>query len=186
MLFVADVTKCTQRAGNYDYPVNELRRFAYGKAGAFYSGAMRDIVIFDGDCGLCNGFVAWLIRHDPHGRLLIAGSAGEPGRAALDAMGLPHELADSTLVVATADGPRIKADAVATVLSQLGWPWRAGAALRWVPRPLRDGVYGAIARRRPRSPAEDPACGTPPRELVQQWRERLASLDDVTALTASP
>lgn len=143
------------------------------------------IVIFDGDCGLCNGFVAWLIRRDRTAHFLIAGSAGDVGRAALDAMGLPHELADSTLVVATADGPRIKADAVAAVLSQLGWPWRAGAALRWFPRGLRDGVYGAIARRRPRAPAEDPACGTPPRELVEAWRARLATLDDVAALTPS-
>ncbi len=143
----------------------------------------RPIVVFDGDCGLCNGFVAWLIRHDPHARFLITGSDGAVGRAALDAMGLPHEIAGSTLVVATSDGPHIRSDAVASVLNRLGWPWRAGAALRWLPRRLRDGVYGAIANRRPRSPAEDPACGTPPRELVTAWRARLASEDDVAALT---
>lgn len=145
----------------------------------------RPIVIFDGDCGLCNGFVAWLIRRDRGAHFLITGSAGEVGHAALDAMGLPHELADSTLVVATSGGPHIRADAVATVLAGLAWPWRAGAAMRWAPRPLRDGVYGAIAKRRPRLPAEDPACGTPPRELIDAWRGRLATLDDVAALTSA-
>ena len=45
----------------------------------------RAIVVFDGDCGLCNGFVAWLVRHDRDRRLLIAGSAGEAGRATLSA-----------------------------------------------------------------------------------------------------
>lgn len=145
----------------------------------------RPIVIFDGDCGLCNGFVAWLIRRDKHERFLIAGSAGEAGRSALDAMGLPHDLADSTLVVASDNGPRTRADAVATVLAGLAWPWRAGAAIRWVPRGLRDGVYGAIAKRRPRSPAEDPACGTPPRELIDAWHSRLATMDDVAALAPS-
>ena len=144
----------------------------------------RPIVIFDGDCGLCNGFVAWLIRRDKQEHFLIAGSAGEVGRAALDAMGLPHDLADSTLVVATPNGAHTRADAVATVLAELAWPWRAGVAIRVVPRRLRDGVYGAIAKRRPRSPAEDPACGTPPRELIEAWRDRLATLDDVAALTA--
>lgn len=182
MLFVADVTKHTRKSGYLLGSVNEWLLSSYKPIDTFYSGAMRDIVIFDGDCGLCNGFVAWLIRHDPQARFLITGSAGEPGRAALDAMGLPYELADSTLVVATQHGPRIKSDAVATVLSKLGWPWRAGAALRWAPRPVRDGIYGAIAKRRPRSPAEDAACGTPPRELIEQWRSRLATMEDVAAL----
>ncbi|WP_061962494.1 thiol-disulfide oxidoreductase DCC family protein [Demequina flava] len=140
------------------------------------------IVVFDGDCGLCNGFVAWLIRRDREARFLIAGSAGEVGRAALESMGLRQEIADSTLVVATADGPRTRADAVRTVLVGLGWPWRAGGAIVIVPRRVRDGVYDQIARRRPRRPAEDPACGTPPVGLVEQWRARLATVADVTAL----
>ena len=143
----------------------------------------RPIVIFDGDCGLCNGFVAWLIRHDPGARYLIAGSAGDVGRSALDAMGLEHGVADSTLVVATVEGPRLCSDAVAAVLGGLGWPWRAGAAIRWVPRGLRDRLYDAIAQRRARRPAEDPSCGTPPRELVIAWRARLASHADVEALS---
>lgn len=145
----------------------------------------RPIVIFDGDCGLCNGFVAWLIRHDPQARFLIAGSAGEVGRAALQAMGLAPQVASSTLVVATADGPRLRTDAVAAVLGELGWPWRGGRVILAVPRALRDRVYDAIAKWRPRRPAEDPACGTPPRALVEAWRARLASLEDVAALAAT-
>ncbi|GIG55144.1 thiol-disulfide oxidoreductase DCC family protein [Demequina activiva] len=142
----------------------------------------RSIVIFDGDCGLCNGFVAWLIRHDTDASFLIIGSAGEVGRSALSAMGLEPEVAASTLVVATVHGPRVRSDAVAEVLSGLGWPWRAGAIVRWAPRGLRDRVYDAVARRRPRSPSEDPACGNPPRELIATWRSRLASQGDIDAL----
>ena len=146
---------------------------------------MRPIVVFDGDCGLCNGFVAWLIRHDARERFLIAGSAGEVGEAALTAMGLPAAVAASTLVIATPAGPRIRTDAVAEVLDGLPWPWRAGVALRWLPRALRDRAYDAVARRRPRRPAEDPSCGTPPPRLVTAWRARLATLEDVAALAGS-
>ncbi|WP_193746351.1 thiol-disulfide oxidoreductase DCC family protein [Demequina aestuarii] len=145
----------------------------------------RDIVVFDGDCGLCNGFVAWLIRHDRDRRFLIAGSAGAVGRAALDAMDLAPEVAASTLVIATPSGPHLRSDAVATVASRLGWPWRGGAAISWVPRGLRDGVYAAVAARRPRRPANDPACGTPPGELVTEWRARLATTEDVEAIVAA-
>lgn len=145
----------------------------------------RAIVVFDGDCGLCNGFVAWLIRHDRERRFLIAGSAGAVGRAALDAMGLTPAVAASTLVIATPDGPRLRSDAVASVASRLGWPWRIGGAIRWLPRTIRDGVYSAVAARRPRRPADDPACGTPPGELVTEWRARLATTEDVEAITAA-
>ncbi|MFW7413425.1 thiol-disulfide oxidoreductase DCC family protein [Demequina sp. SO4-18] len=145
----------------------------------------RPIVVFDGDCGLCNGFVAWLIRRDGDRRFLIAGSDGPVGRAALSAMGLPPEVAASTLVVATARGPQLRSDAVAAVAAGLGWPWRAAAAMRALPRGIRDTVYRFVAARRPRRPAEDPSCGTPPRALVDQWRARLATLDDVAELTGA-
>lgn len=145
----------------------------------------RPIVVFDGDCGLCNGFVAWLIRHDPDGRYLIAGSGGQVGQQALRSMGLPATIADSTLVLATSDGPMLKSAAVAGIGRGLGWPWRAAAALRIVPGSWRDGLYDQIARRRRRGRAEDPACGVPPVELAAAWRAQLATTDDVAALMRS-
>ncbi|WP_159449211.1 thiol-disulfide oxidoreductase DCC family protein [Demequina sp. NBRC 110055] len=149
--------------------------------------APRPIVVFDGDCGLCNGFVAWLIRRDPDARFLIAGSAGEVGRAALTAMGLPHDVAQSTLVIALPEGPALKSDASLTVAAGLTRPWRALARVGFaVPRGVRDRAYDAIAARRPRRPAEDAACGTPPASLVTTWRERLATVADVTALEERP
>ncbi len=143
------------------------------------------IVVFDGDCGLCNGFVAWLIRHDRDRRFLITGSNGDVGRAALEAMSVPTRIAASTLVVATVDGPRVRSDAVVTVAAGLPWPWRAAVSMRIIPLRLRNAVYNAIATRRPRRPAEDPACGTPPRALIAEWRARLATVDDVEALAAA-
>ncbi|WP_297081117.1 thiol-disulfide oxidoreductase DCC family protein [uncultured Demequina sp.] len=142
----------------------------------------RSIIMFDGDCGLCNGFIAWLIRRDRHERFLIAGSAGEVGAAALETAGLSTEMAASTLVLARGDQPRLRSDAVAAIAAELPWPWRAASAIHWLPRAWRDGVYNAVAKRRPYRPAEDPACGTPPPELVAAWRARLATLADVEAL----
>lgn len=138
----------------------------------------RPLVIFDGECALCNGFVAWLIRHDARGAFLIAGSAGEVGRAAVLAAGLPDGITASTLVVW--DGRAYcRSDAVIRVARGLPWPWRAATALRAIPRPVRDAAYRAIAARRPRMTADDPACGVPPASLVTAWRSRLATLDDV-------
>ncbi|WP_062525692.1 thiol-disulfide oxidoreductase DCC family protein [Demequina rhizosphaerae] len=147
---------------------------------------MRAIVIFDGDCGLCNGFVAWLLRRDRDGRFLVAGSAGAPGRAALEAAGLGAGIAASSIVVWDGVEGLVRTDALARIARGLPWPWRAARAMRIVPRPLRDGVYEQVARRRPRRPAEDPACGTPPAGLVALWRSRLATEADVVALAPAP
>ncbi|WP_062521417.1 thiol-disulfide oxidoreductase DCC family protein [Demequina silvatica] len=147
---------------------------------------MRALVIFDGDCGLCNGFVAWLITHDPQRRFLIAGSAGEAGRAALDAAGLGPEIAASTIVVWDGREALLRTDALARIARGLPWPWRAAAAMRVVPRPLRDAAYDQVARRRPRRPAEDPACGVPRRDLRELWLSRLVTVETIDDLAEAP
>jgi len=137
------------------------------------------VVVFDGECGLCNGFVAWLVRRDRPGRFLLAGSAGDVGAAVLRAAGMPHELTESTIVLWDGQRARIRSDAVLAIMAGLPWPWKALAAGRAVPRPLRDRLYGFVAARRPRVDAEDPACGVPPPALVERWRARLATTADI-------
>jgi predicted DCC family thiol-disulfide oxidoreductase YuxK len=137
------------------------------------------IVVFDGECALCNGFVAWLLRHDKRGVFRIAGSAGEVGRAVVSSAGLEGEVVQSTIVVWEGTRGLVRSDAVIEIARQLGWPWRALRVGRALPRTWRDSMYGAIARRRSRLEAEDPSCGVPPSELVALWRSRLATMADV-------
>ncbi len=143
-------------------------------------GNARAIVVFDGECGLCNGFVAWLIRHDAGGRFLIAGSSGEVGKAVVALAGLEPEITASTLLVW--DGAaHLRSNAVVAVARGLPWPWRAAALIRMAPLAWRDAVYRFVAARRPRVEAEDPSCGVPPADLAARWKSRLASVSDVRA-----
>ncbi len=135
----------------------------------------RPIVVFDGECALCNGFVSWLIRHDPHAVFLIAGSAGDVGKAVVAAAGLEGALTASTIVVWDGSRGLIRSDAVLAILGRLGWQWRVVSNARVLPRAWRDTVYKAVAKRRARVVADDPACGVPPAELVAAWRARLAT-----------
>ena len=137
------------------------------------------IVVFDGECALCNGFVAWLLRHDRRGVFLISGSNGEVGRAVVSAAGLTHQITASTIVVWDGSRALLRSDAVLAIVRQLGWPWRAAGVARVLPRAWRDRVYRAIAQRRARLEAQDPSCGVPPAHLVGLWRSRLATASDL-------
>lgn len=148
-----------------------------------YNREVRAIVVFDGECGLCNGFVAWLITHDRQGRFLIAGSAGPVGRQVIDTAGLAREIAGSTLILWDGQTARLRSTAVLAILSGLPLPWKAARAAFAVPRSWRDAIYNWRAARRDRLEVEDAACGAPPPALVGLWRDRLATTNDVELLS---
>jgi predicted DCC family thiol-disulfide oxidoreductase YuxK len=103
------------------------------------------IVFFDGVCGLCNASVDRLLRWDRRAVLRFAPLQGSTAAAMLP----PHMVRDlDSLVLLDAQGPHLRSDAALLALKYVGGPWRLLSALRVVPRPLRDGVYGLIARRR--------------------------------------
>jgi predicted DCC family thiol-disulfide oxidoreductase YuxK len=101
------------------------------------------LVFFDGVCGLCNGFVDFLIRRDGARALRFAPLQGSTA-ARFDQ--LPRGL-DSVVVV---DGHRVlvKSDAALCALSRLGGAWRLWTVARIVPRRVRDAVYDVIAQNR--------------------------------------
>lgn len=129
----------------------------------------RPLVLYDGTCGWCTGWAGWLCRRDRRDIFRLAPLDGETARRVLDGPPPPDTM---VLVLPAPEGaPRrlVESDAVLGVLGRLGWPWRALAVLRVVPRPLRDAAYRSIARRRHaltgRTAACDPAGIPPARRL---------------------
>lgn len=111
------------------------------------------IVLFDGECGLCNRSALWLARRDRARRLLLAPNAGATARIA----GEPPGGEDAGIVVW--DGARrlVGVPALARALRELGGAWAlAGAVLGALPRRLTHPCYAFVARRRrPGKPACD-------------------------------
>ena len=122
-------------------------------------------VLFDGECNLCDRSVQWLLRHDRKAALrfgALEGGAGGEVRARHPR--LPS--ADETIVLVESPGTpeervRVRSDAALAILARLGGGWRLATLLRIVPRPLRDLVYGAVAKRRRRWFGRLPACRIP-------------------------
>ena len=102
-------------------------------------------IFYDGTCGLCHGFVRFVLARDRAARFRFAPLQGPTFRAVVPEdrrAGLPD-----SVVVSDDDGRVLaRTDAVAHVLVSLGGAWRPlGRALRALPRPLRDAAYDAVA-----------------------------------------
>lgn len=110
------------------------------------------LVLYDGDCGLCNRLVQFILQRDIRGVFRFASLQSPTGLAVLTTAGAGPALPNSFHVVERfgTDQARIftKSDAVIFVARQLRWPWRTGVALRLIPGPLRDRAYDAMARSR--------------------------------------
>ncbi len=127
----------------------------------------RDLVFYDGDCGLCHAAVRFLVARDPEGnRFLFAPLHGRVFRETFEPA-MAASLPDS-MVVRTTDGAALlSSDAACYLLRRLGGSWeQVGRLLSRVPRGVRDAGYAATAARRRwlvRRPGH--ACPTVPEEL---------------------
>lgn len=111
------------------------------------------VVLFDGVCALCDASVRWLMAADKGEVLHYAPLQGETARDVLARH--PDAKRELSTVLYVRDlgkeGETVldRSDAALEILHDLGGWWRRTlAALRWVPRPLRDLVYDFIAKRR--------------------------------------
>jgi predicted DCC family thiol-disulfide oxidoreductase YuxK len=110
------------------------------------------LVLYDGVCGLCSRLLQFLLRHDRRAVFSFASLQSQAGQAIVERFGgNPGELTSFYVVEGyRTDHSRIlaKSDAALFVASALEWPWKLGAAVRIVPRPIRDRVYDVVARNR--------------------------------------
>ncbi|MEO6005600.1 MAG: DCC1-like thiol-disulfide oxidoreductase family protein [Opitutus sp.] len=126
----------------------------------------RPVILYDGECGLCDRLVQWVLPRDRAGKFRFAALQSPWAQSVLSRHGLP--VTDfETMAVVEGEQVFLRSTAVLRILRFLPW-WRWAYGFTVIPRVLRDAVYNAIARRRKRwFPAPD-ACGVPKPE----WRER--------------
>jgi predicted DCC family thiol-disulfide oxidoreductase YuxK len=111
------------------------------------------VLLYDGECGLCNRLVRLLLRADKTGRLHYAPLQSEPAQNYLRAQGLPTEDFDSLVFVPDWNQPQFGAAQLRTTgalsaAAEVGGIWRMIAWLRILPAWLRDLFYKLVARTR--------------------------------------
>jgi predicted DCC family thiol-disulfide oxidoreductase YuxK len=117
------------------------------------------VVLYDGECGLCDRLVQFILPRDRAGRYFFAALQSDWARAQLQRHGRAKD--DLDTMVLLQDGTiYVRSTAALRVLRGLPrWRWTGG--LLMIPARWRDAVYRFIARNRHRWFNRPPACGLP-------------------------
>ena len=101
------------------------------------------ILFYDGECGVCNRLVRWILDRDVKHRFRFAPLQGDTA-----AKSIPFRVNFDTVVLAEKGRHYIKSTAILRALSHLPLPWPLLSLFRLVPRFIRDKVYDIFAKRR--------------------------------------
>ena len=128
----------------------------------------RPVMLFDGVCNLCSGWVHFAIVRDPAANLRFAPIQSAHGQEFLRRRGLPTDEFETFYLV---DDGRVleKSAGFLRMVGYLRWPWPLLRALWIVPRPLRDWFYDRIARNRYRLFGRRETCLVPTPEIGDRF-----------------
>jgi predicted DCC family thiol-disulfide oxidoreductase YuxK len=125
------------------------------------------VVLFDGNCNLCNHSVDFVLRHERDQTLRFAPSESAYGRAALSEHGITGPPDGIVLI----ENGRVyqRSTASLRLCRYLRAPWRWLSLLSVMPVRIRDGIYGWIAAHRYRWFGKSAACRVPTPELQSRF-----------------
>ena len=134
-----------------------------------------NIILFDGDCGLCQRSVQFILPRDPQGRFHFAPLQSERGQALLAEQGWTESQRQALDSVVLIEAGRVytRSTAALRIAKGLGglWPILFYLGILWPPF-VRNAVYGLIARHRKRwFSTQDESCWL----MRPDWRQRFLS-----------
>jgi predicted DCC family thiol-disulfide oxidoreductase YuxK len=145
----------------------------------------RAIILFDGVCNLCNGFVNFIIDHDPEAHFQFAALQSEAARTLLrepedggrpgdTAIGSEDGLLRSVVLIENGDVYRKSAAALRIARHLTGW-WPLLTVLLAVPRAVRDRLYDRVAARRYDWFGKQDECRVPTPDVRHRFLDQAAA-----------
>ena len=117
------------------------------------------VILFDGQCNLCNASVRFVVRRDPKEHFRFASLQSATGQALLQKHGLKNDL--NTIVLVQEEHAWTHSSAALRIARRLTAAWPILALFLVLPPFLRDPVYRFIAKRRYRWFGQSEACPLP-------------------------
>lgn len=108
---------------------------------------VQHIILFDGVCNLCSGWVYFLLKRSAAEEFYFCAVQSETGQKLLSELGLPTDRFD-TMVYLKGGKPLYKSNALLGVVGQLSWPWRIACICKYLPEGIRDWIYDRLAQNR--------------------------------------
>jgi len=134
------------------------------------------LILFDGECAVCDKFVMWLVDHDQTSALRFCSLQSDAAKPFLRKFGFPSDYLESSIFVYD-DVPYNKSSGVIRSVAFLGFPWNLVKALIVIPPPLRDYCYDVFARNRIRmfGKKNHDLC----RRMTPDMRARIVGVNDI-------
>ncbi len=128
------------------------------------------IILFDGICNLCNGFVQFVLEREKNKKLTFAALQSEVGQILLKQHNLPLETTPSSIIfISSSKVAYTQSSAVLKMAKFLKKPWYYATYLLFLPKPIRDFFYQIIAKNRYVFFGKTEACWLPTPELQSRF-----------------
>lgn len=126
-----------------------------------------DLILFDGICNLCNGWVQFIIKRDKEKRFRFGALQSEAAQNILQQ--LPH-LQNINSVIFISDGKAFtQSRAVLEIFRLLGYPWKLFYGFIILPPFLRNYLYNILAQYRYKWFGKRDSCMMPDDKLKERF-----------------
>jgi predicted DCC family thiol-disulfide oxidoreductase YuxK len=126
------------------------------------------VILFDGVCNLCNGFVRFVLKRDKSKTFKFASLQSKYGTTLSAHFNLPITNPETIVLY---DGEKIltESDAVIKILSSLNGIWKSVIIFRILPRFSRNWAYRIVARNRYRVFGKKEQCMVPSEDVKDRF-----------------
>ncbi|MGP4108852.1 thiol-disulfide oxidoreductase DCC family protein [Virgibacillus sp. L01] len=128
---------------------------------------MERIILFDGDCNFCDQSVQFIIERDPKKNFKFASLQSDIGKELLNKYDAPDDL--NSFVLIENKNCYFKSSAVLLVCKNLKGVWKIPFVLLVIPKPIRDFIYGIIAKNRYKWFGKKESCMLPSTEERERF-----------------
>ncbi len=108
----------------------------------------KHIVFFDGDCGVCNFWVQWILERDKSDQFMFASLQSDFGQKFLSERGLDTKVFNTMYVWKPDQYYLEKSQAILKIANLLGGVYKLSAIGKIIPRFLSDKMYDTVSENR--------------------------------------
>ncbi|MGW9687291.1 thiol-disulfide oxidoreductase DCC family protein [Flagellimonas sp. 2504JD1-5] len=117
----------------------------------------KNIIVFDGNCNLCNGVIGQLIRFAPKGLFQMVAFQSPIGQELLKENNLSIKQLESVILF-DETGKHMHSDGFLRILSKVPKWQLLGSILSYIPKIIRDKIYTLAAKNRVRWFGKSQTC----------------------------